>query len=250
MSVNLLPMVGLGSRFAAAGYKMPKPLIPIDGKPMVLRAIESMPKADKWIFVCRAEHLENHGLGGILQTAVPDCTIISVPGNTAGQLSTCLLAEDKLEADGSLFIAACDAAPRYDHSRYARLIAEKNPDSVAFSFRHDKRVIGREKHYGWLDVGPGGAVKSISVKKPISPNPLDDHCIVGSFYFKTGQLFLDAARALIAADARVNGEFYVDSLVNPMVSAGKKVYAFEVDKFVCWGTPEELEREKTNGGRA
>ena len=93
MTVNLLPMVGLGSRFASAGYAMPKALIPIDGKPMVVRAIESMPAADEWVFVCRQEHLSDYGLGEILREAVPDCTIIPVHGNTAGQLSTCLLAE-------------------------------------------------------------------------------------------------------------------------------------------------------------
>lgn len=31
----VIPMAGRGSRFANAGYKMPKPLIDVNGKPMI-----------------------------------------------------------------------------------------------------------------------------------------------------------------------------------------------------------------------
>ena len=55
--INLIPMAGAGQRFADVGYTLPKPLIPVAGKPMIVRAAGSLPKADKWIFVCRAQHL-------------------------------------------------------------------------------------------------------------------------------------------------------------------------------------------------
>jgi CTP:phosphocholine cytidylyltransferase-like protein len=34
----MVPMAGLGSRFADAGYAQPKPLIPVSGAPMVVQA--------------------------------------------------------------------------------------------------------------------------------------------------------------------------------------------------------------------
>jgi hypothetical protein len=38
----------------------------------------------------------------------------------------------------------------------------------------------------------------------------------------------------------VNGEFYLDTIARRMVERGGRVRAFKVDKYVPWGTPEEL----------
>jgi len=45
---------------------------------------------------------------------------------------------------------------------------------------------------------------------------------------------------LIAANERVNQEFYVDTIARRMVEQGRKVRAFVLDKYITWGTPEEL----------
>tara|TARA_R110000796_G_scaffold240591_1_gene361737 strand:+ start:7799 stop:7978 length:180 start_codon:yes stop_codon:yes gene_type:complete len=38
----LIPMAGLGSKFKNAGFKNPKPLIDVAGKPMIQRVIENI----------------------------------------------------------------------------------------------------------------------------------------------------------------------------------------------------------------
>ena len=73
------------------------------------------------------------------------------------------------------------------------------------------------------------------MKVPISPNPFNDHAIVGSFYFKSARVFLDAADRMIRLNHRVNNEFYVDQCMNEVVESGRKAHIFDVDKFVCWG---------------
>ena len=45
--VNLIPMAGVGQRFIDFGYTTPKPLIDINGLPMVVRAAKSLPPADQ-----------------------------------------------------------------------------------------------------------------------------------------------------------------------------------------------------------
>ena len=54
--VNLIPMAGAGKRFQEEGYTLPKPLILVDNKPMIVEACNSLPGAEEWIFVCREEH--------------------------------------------------------------------------------------------------------------------------------------------------------------------------------------------------
>ena len=45
---------------------------------------------------------------------------------------------------------------------------------------------------------------------------------------------------MIKNNERINNEFYVDKCIDNLIEIGKKVYAFEVEEFHCWGTPEEL----------
>ena len=58
--VNLIPMAGNGQRFIDEGYSIPKPLIEINGLPMILRSAKSLPKADQWIFICKKDHISNN----------------------------------------------------------------------------------------------------------------------------------------------------------------------------------------------
>lgn len=55
----VIPMAGLGSRFANEGYEKPKPFIDVNGKPMIVRVLENLtyPNAN-YILIGRQEHLE------------------------------------------------------------------------------------------------------------------------------------------------------------------------------------------------
>ena len=57
-SVNIMPMAGEGKRFKEAGYKVPKPLININGQPMFIKSAKCMPEADLWIFIVKEKFLK------------------------------------------------------------------------------------------------------------------------------------------------------------------------------------------------
>ena len=69
----LLPIAGLGSRFSKVGFELPKPLIKVEGKPMIQRAIESLGVQGNYIFIIR----DNETLKLHLQSIYPDSNIIS-----------------------------------------------------------------------------------------------------------------------------------------------------------------------------
>lgn len=50
---NIIPMTDEGIRFVNHGYKIPRPLIPIDGVPLFVRAAICLPDTDLWIFICK-----------------------------------------------------------------------------------------------------------------------------------------------------------------------------------------------------
>ncbi len=236
---NLIPMAGEGRRFSDAGYTVPKPLIEVSGKPMIIRAIESMPESDRWIFICREDQIGTYGLDKILKDTVPNCEIITVKNTTQGQLSSCMLAKDLLDKNKELFIGACDNSMLWDKNRFNAIRSDTRIDAAIWTFTRQMNLVANPKAWGWVKKD-NEQVTGISVKVPISADPFNDQAIVGSFWFRNADLFLSAAEELIAKNIRTNKEFYVDSIPEVLIANNKKVVHFTVDKYVGFGTPNDL----------
>lgn len=78
----LIPMAGAGSRFANAGYTFPKPLIEVNGKPMIQVVVENLNIDAHYIFLVQKEHYEKYNLKQLLNLISPECDIIQVDGLT------------------------------------------------------------------------------------------------------------------------------------------------------------------------
>ncbi len=237
----VVPMAGLGRRFSDAGYTLPKPLIPVAGLPMVVRAVHDLPAADRIVFVCHPEHVQRHRIDRTLAGYFPGCKVVVTPGLTDGQACSVRLAAEYLDPERPVLVAACDNAHLFDRARFARLTGKTDIDALVWTYRGDPRVLVRPDWYGWVRVDSGGRVLEVSVKRPISATPLHDHVVSGCFWFRTAGRMLQGIDRLVAANARINNEFYLDSVANVMVAGGQAVTAFEVDKYIGWGTPEDLE---------
>ena len=78
----LIPMAGAGSRFATAGYTFPKPLIDVEGKPMIQVVVENLNIDANYIYVVQKSHREKFNLDTLLNLITPNCTIVEVDGVT------------------------------------------------------------------------------------------------------------------------------------------------------------------------
>lgn len=56
----LIPMAGEGSRFVKEGYTFPKPLIDVNGKPMIQKVVENLDFDCEYIFLIRKKHVEEY----------------------------------------------------------------------------------------------------------------------------------------------------------------------------------------------
>ena len=237
--VNLIPMAGEGQRFINAGYKIPKPLININGLPMVIRAAKCLPKADQWIFICRRSHIRVGNIDKVLKNHFPDAIILSVDNPTEGQVSTCLLARDYIFPDDQLTIGSCDNAMEYALNSFDHDI--KTNDALIWTFRNNPVILQNPKMYGWAFVDDSCKVRGVSCKLPISDNPLLDHAIAGTFSFNEAGYFLECADKIINKNRRINNEFYIDVVLDECVLNGYNVSTFEINDYICWGTPKDLE---------
>jgi dTDP-glucose pyrophosphorylase len=228
--ILLMPMAGEGRRFSEAGYSVPKPFIKMNGTSMFLQALKCLPKTGKQVFIAK-QQIPNEMLP-------PGAETIIIQHTTEGQASTCLLAEQYINNERALLIAPCDNGLAYNHQQFQQLASEA--DCIIFSFRNNPAVQPHPEQYGWVKVN-GDTALSVSCKKPISNTPLKDHAITGVFWFAQGKYFVTAAQKMIAENRRINNEFYVDECMNDIIQAGLKVKVLEVDKYICWGTPNDLE---------
>ena len=236
----VVPMAGDGQRFRDAHYETPKPLIPVAGLPMVVRAVRDLPPAGRVVFVVRDEHLRRHGIDRRLRRFFPDCRIVTVEGLTEGQACTVRLAANHLDLNRPVIVAACDNTHVYDRVALARRMNDPAVDGLVWTYRGEPRPALVAEQYGWVRVD-GQRVTDVSCKVPISDSPLEDHVVSGFFSFRRAGEMVEAIDRMVADDIRTRGEFYMDCVPNVMIGRGMHVEVFEVDKYIGWGTPGDLE---------
>ena len=239
--INLIPMAGRGQRFISEGYRVPKPFIPVMGRPMFLTATRSLPPATDTVFVCLAEHAQRYPVQEQIQRSLPQARVVMVSGQTEGQACTCLAAEPILNKGDGLLIASCDYETVYDAKRYGELFNDPRVDLIIWTFRYRSLPMPNPVSFAYCRIANGRVIEVVE-KRPISDRPWLDSVVVGSFTFRSTELFLRAARAMIAKNIRVQGEFCVATSLNQLIEEGVRVVPFEVEQFISFGSPEELRR--------
>lgn len=226
-------MAGSGSRFKNAGYKQSKPLIQVHDIPMVLHAINSYPQADKWIFIIRKEHVNNTQLIDTIKSVYPN-TIFLVDDNPVGQLNSLMVAKEYFIDAEKIFVGACDLALVNLHN--VSFDTEINP----VIFTNQKCLVKNPYSWGWVQIENDHIIKT-SCKKPISDDPYNDYALTGCFTFNNGNSLLKLAEYVFNQDMQVNGEYYVDTMIQAAINLGFQPKFTIVDYYISWGTPNDYE---------
>lgn len=231
----VIPMAGRGSRFADAGYDVPKPMIPIHGKPMIEWVVENLrpARSHRFIFLCLAEHLRRYDMARRLSEIAPGSEIVPVDGITEGAACTVLLARELIDTDAPLMTANSDQWVDLAVDDYLRRSDDPSLAGLIMTMWAD--------HPKWSYVRLDDGVVAEVVEKEVVSN----EATVGIYNFARGSDYVRAADAMISADLRVNGEFYVAPIYNQLIADGLSI-GFEnigsvEDGMFGLGTPEDLE---------
>ena len=239
----VIPMAGMGQRFAKEGYTITKPLIPVSGKPMVIQATDDLPPAQHHVFVLRQDMPGVEDISAELRLTYPGAVIETIPAVTEGQACTALIGLEALAArigdvPGPVTFGACDNGALYDTAALQALIDKPEVDVIVWGACGHANAVRHPTMFGWIDAD-NGAIRRISVKTPLAA-PDTDPVVLGTFTFRRAADFRRAVASLINANDRINGEFYIDSCINHAIALGLKCALFEVDSFLSWGTPNDL----------
>ena len=60
-------------------------------------------------------------------------------------------------------------------------------------------------------------------------------------FFRNKRVYVKSLGGLYERNSTTNGEFYIDNLLNDAIDLGYKVKNFEVEHYICWGTPDDLQ---------
>jgi HAD superfamily hydrolase (TIGR01509 family) len=225
----LIPMAGAGSRFEQAGYTFPKPLIEVNGKPMIQVVIENLNLDANYIYVVQKAHREKYNLDTLLNLLTPGCKIVETDGLTEGAACTALLAKDYIDNDNPLFFANSDQFVEWDSNEFMYKMQETDADGgiVSFTATHPK--------WSFAKVDENGLVTEVAEKNPIS-----DIATVGYYFWKHGSDFIKYAEQMIEKNIRVNNEFYVCPVFNQAIEDCKEIRTFNTTGMWGLGTPEDL----------
>lgn len=227
----VIPMAGLGSRFAREGYLEPKPLIAVGHTPMIKVVIDNLrpSRPHRFVFICQKQHVATYDLRSALSMWAPGCVIIELDGVTDGAACTVLQAEEIVQ-DFPLMIANSDQYVDMNIDHYLEY-GDADLDGFMMTMCAD------DPKWSYARTDADGLVTEVAEKQVIS-----NQATVGIYNFKRASDFSSNAHEMIDAELRVNGEFYVAPVYNLLIAKGGHVGVFDVGIAMHGlGTPSDLE---------
>lgn len=237
----IIPIAGSSKLFSDYGYYYPKPLIEVNGLPMIERVLRNPLSIDKssLIFIIKEEEAIKFHLDNTLKILVPDADIIKLSNETKGGLCSVLMAIDKVDSEDELLILNGDQI--IDVDLYEVYTTWKSGSADA------GLIIFQSVHPRWAFVRLEDGIVVQSAEK----NPISNHAIAGAYYFKKAKDFFNAAFDSVMNNVQLEGLFYISPVINQYVLQNKRVVSFKIEakQYHLFYSPQvlqEYERQTQN----
>ncbi len=241
MSIQLvIPMSGQGTRYRKAGYEQPKPLIPVNGRPMIERLLERFPVDWPCTFVFADNHKETE-LPNFLKKLRPNGQQLSVPAHTKGPSFALKAALDKLKPHDPVLISYCDYGQSWDPWDFKAFVKNSGCDAALISYRGFHAHYLSPQMYAYSRI-ENGLVREVKEKGSFTSNRENEFASTGAYYFKSVKILQEAIEFQEKNNLSLNGEFYTSLTMQALLqkNPNAKVKVYEIPAFFQWGTPEDL----------
>ena len=225
----VVPMAGRGSRFANQGFQIPKPLIEVAGKPMVLRSLKSIEglEISEVIFVVLSEHdLQFSASSIISRNIVFPHSFIFLEDVTEGQLCTVMAAREQIDGLEDVLVIASDT---YVEGSLAKDIRQNRSECAGLISVMDMPG----DRWSFVKTNASGNAMQVVEKVRIS-----NLASTGIYYFSEGRQFVEYAETMIINKEKTKGEYFVIPVYQKMIDDGLTVKVTQADSMWDMGTPE------------
>lgn len=235
----IIPMAGMGVRFVKEGYSTPKPLIPIDGKPIIEHIASLFPGDHRFIFICNNEHLTHTNMRAELERIKPQAQIVGIPPHTLGPVHTVLQGIDSIDDNQPVILSYCDIFIHWNFEHFTRQMQVKNFDAALVVFKGFHPPLSREGFYASVREDNNLAVE-VREKGSFTENKMDSWNSAGVHYFKSGALVKKYFKKTEDLGLTINNEYYVSVVHNALIADNLKNGLYPVDYFISWGKPVDV----------
>ena len=237
----IVPMSGYGERFRKAGYAVPKPLIEIDGRPVIAHVIDLFPGETDFLFICNQDHLDEprYRMESILRQYCPSGRIVGIEPHKLGPVHAVLAAAHLVDSHEPAIVNYCDFACYWDWQHFKRFVRDSACDGAIPAYRGFHPHSLGTTNYAYMRE-QGGWLIDIQEKQPYTEDRMQEYASSGTYYFASGASMIDAFRRTVERGLNVGGEFYVSLAYKPLLDAGARIAVYELQHFMQWGTPEDV----------
>lgn len=236
----VIPMSGSGARFGARGYAVPKPLIEVDGKPMIEHVVGLFPGVADILFICSREHLQTTSMESVLRRIAPQARIAAIEPHKRGPVHAVLAAQEFIRDDNPVIVSYCDYSAFWDFGQFRAWLDHSACDGCVVAYRGFHPHSLGPNLYAYMR-NEGDRMVEIREKHCFTDNRMQEFASAGMYYMRSGRLLKRYFGRAIHQGLATNGEYYASMPFNLLAEDGLDVRIYELEHFLQWGTPEDLE---------
>lgn len=237
----IIPMSGLGTRFIAAGYTDPKPLIKIGRKPMIEYIIDNFPGEKDFLFICNQQHLDSTVMRSELNRIMPTGKIVGITSKKLGPVWAVTQAFNYIKDNEPVIVNYCDFNWTWNYVNFKQTMQSGEYDGGIVCYIGFHPHLLRPNLYASCKVDKNNNLIAIREKYSWTENKMESWQSSGTYYFKSGALLKKYYQRQIAEQLHFHGEYYASLTYNLLVRDKLKVHIYKIDKFCQWGTPKDLQ---------
>lgn len=237
----LVPLCGKTLFFDTAEYPFPKPLVEINGQPMIQWVVDNLNgirQEKNFIFIIKTNENEQFYIENTLKLLTNNaCEIVKISHDTLGAPCTCLMAIDHINNDMPLVISNSDQIMDADLSQIVTHFLDRDLDAgvVCFDSVHPK--------WSYVRLDERENVIETAEKRPLSR-----FAIAGFYFFKHGKDFVRAAFRSIKKGVQVNGVYFISPALNELILENKGIGVFKISnsQYHSFYSPQKIEEFEKN----
>ncbi|MCF4175270.1 NTP transferase domain-containing protein [Vibrio sp. McD22-P3] len=237
--INLVvPMAGLGSRFSKAGYKFPKPLEDLHGKPFFWWSIQSVAreiKISSLTCVVLREHVETFDIDKKVLGYFPDAKFVILDELSDGALDSAMAGLKSCDNQEPILINDCDHA--FEIKGLPEIVSRLSSGKVDGYLCHFK---ADSPAYSYAKYNKDSGLLEFTAEKEV----ISELAIAGLYMFRNKQIIESYFEEY--KEKCTYNETFISGLYNFMAQDGMLIKGKQLESHLSFGTPEELTLAKRN----
>jgi capsule biosynthesis phosphatase len=230
--IVIIPIGGIGQRFKENGYKKPKALINVYGKPIISYLLDNLNTDNiDYIFIPYNKEYKQYRFEDLLIKNYPKINFrfLCLENNTRGAAETINIGINNLNEERDIPVLCLDS----DNFYTTDIFSQWNGENCIFSFEDQNE----NPIYSYVKTNENNEIIDIKEKEKISKN-----ACTGAYGFRSINELKKYTSKIIKENITQKSEFYTSGIIKEMISDGLtfKNKSISSSNFICIGTPLQL----------